>query len=399
MRLLHVICTTNPESGGPIESLLRFSEVLMRDGHAVSMVSLETEAEIAGRQYPFPVIGVGNGLGRYRYNPRLVSWLRENAGNFDAVILHGLWNYSSLGSWRALRDHPTPYFLFVHGMLDPWFRQQYPLKHVAKQMLWWLGEGSVLRDARAVLFTCEEERIRARNAFLGPSYREQVVLYGAAAPDGNPDDERSAFRAAFPALQGKRFLLYLSRIHLKKGCDLLIRAFAKNIANAPPDMDLVIAGPDQAGWVAELQRIAKRLGVARRIHWPGMLTGAVKWGAFRSADAFILPSHQENFGIVVAEAMACATPVLISDKVNIWREVTSAGAGIVEPDTQAGINSLIQRYLALTDEERSVMRKNAERAFAQFFDVEMAARSFMSTIESYLQQDAERNLCAQMSAR
>ena len=92
-----------------------------------------------------------------------------------------------------------------------------------------------------------------------------------------------------------------------------------------------MAGPDQVGWQADLMELAKRCGVENRVHWLGMLTGSLKWGAYRCADALILPSHQENFGIVVAEAMACGTPVLISDKVNIWREVLGAGAGLVAP--------------------------------------------------------------------
>src|SRR6185369_13539161 len=131
----------------------------------------------------------------------------------------------------------------------------------------------------------------------------------------------AAFFAAFPALKGRQFLLFLGRVHPKKGCDLLIRAFAKSLDKIAPDMDLVMAGPDQVNWVPELKALTKRLGVDNRVHWPGMLTGALKWGAFHSADALVLPSHQENFGIAVAEAMACCTPALISDKVNIWREV------------------------------------------------------------------------------
>lgn len=126
--------------------------------------------------------------------------------------------------------------------------------------------------------------------------------------------------------------------------------------------------------------LGDRLGVGHRIHWPGMLKGEAKWGAFRSAAALLLPSHQENFGVVVAEAMACATPVLISDKVNIWREVSSARAGFIEPDTLEGTRTLIAKFQAMTAEDRERMSKDAREGFLKHFDVQVTARAFVTAI-------------------
>jgi glycosyltransferase involved in cell wall biosynthesis len=380
MKLLHVIAGSDQESGGPIEALLRISEVLVRNGHEVATVTLEDEAEVAQRNFPFPLVGLGRGSRPYRYNRRLASWLREHARNFDVVVLHGLWNYSSFGSWRGLRRGETPYHIFAHGMLDPWFRQNYPLKHRVKQLFWTVAEGRVLRDARSVLFTCEEERMRARGVFKGHAYRERVVLFGTADPDGDPERQKCAFRSAFPRLEGRHFLLFLSRIHPKKGCDLLIEAFAGLASELPSNLDLVIAGPDQVGWVSELQMLAERLGIGARLHWPGMLRGDVKWGAIRSADALILPSHQENFGFVVAEAMACSTPVLVSNKVNIWREVEASGCGLVEPDSVDGTRNLIRRFLAQSATSLASMQRNSRSAFLTHFDIEVTANDFARAI-------------------
>jgi glycosyltransferase involved in cell wall biosynthesis len=382
IRVLQVIRSTDPESGGPVEALLRTSEVLVREGHAVEVVSLESEEDAASRGFPFPVVGLGSGTTRYGYNPRLGQWIRRNADRFDAAVLHGLWNYSSFGAWRGLRNQTLPYFIYSHGMMDPWFRQHYPLKHLAKTAYWWLIEGRVLRDADGVLFTCEEERVRARGAFYGHSYKERVLRFGTADPNGNRESETVAFFSAFPALKERRFLLFLSRIHPKKGCELLVQAFAEAAASVCPDLDLVVAGPDQVSWTPELRSQAHQLGIGNRVHWPGMLKGSVKWGAFRSADAMILPSHQENFGFVVAEAMACSTPVLISNKVNIWREVESSQAGLVEPDTLVGTRNLISRFLALSLEERAIMRKAARKGYLQHFDVEATAADLVQLIQS-----------------
>ena len=380
MKLLHVIAGTDPESGGPIEAVLRISEVLIRDGHQVAMLSLEDELEIAKRGFPFSVAGLGHGTRLYRYNAQLMPWLKENARNFDAVVLHGLWNYTSFGSWRALKKSSTPYFIFAHGMMDPWFREQYPLKHIAKQVFWTVAEGRVLRDAEAVFFTCQEERMRASNVFKGHRYKERVVRFGTADPDGDPEIQRNALISSLPDLQDRRFLLFLSRIHPKKGCDLMIKAFAELISDLPNDLDLVIAGPDQVGWVLELKSLARRLSIEKRVHWPGMLKGEAKWGAFRTAQAMLLPSHQENFGFVVAEAMACSTPVLISNKVNIWREVEASRAGLVQPDTLEGTRRLIQGFVALPASDRTRMSKNARAGFLKYFDVQVTARDFVSAI-------------------
>ncbi len=372
MRLLRIVRSTRPESGGPIEGLIRTSEILVREGHEVEVLALESEDIGAHDSFPFVVTRLGGGIGKYGYNHRLAPWIRHNARRFDAVVLHGLWNYSSVGSWRALRHMDVPYFVYTHGMMDPWFREAYPLKHLAKQVYWWLGEGRVLRDARAVFFTSEEERVRARNVFSGYSYNERVVLYGTADPAGNKDSEKAVFLNAFPQLKGRRFLLFLGRIHPKKGCDILLRAFAEMLGHLADDIDLVMAGPDQLGWVDKLQSLARDLGIDKRVHWTGMLKGELKWGGLRLAEAEILPSHQENFGIVVAEAMACSTPVLISNKVNIWREVETAGAGLVAPDTIEGTRALLRSFFERSEEDRTRMRTAARNAFLETFKIEAA---------------------------
>ena len=112
-----------------------------------------------------------------------------------------------------------------------------------------------------------------------------------------------------------------------------------------------------------------------------MLTGDAKWGAFRACEALILPSHQENFGIVVAEAMACARPVLISNKVNIWREVEKAGAGLVDEDTLEGARSLIQRFYELSGDGRQALGAAGRRLFLESLEIGGTARDMMRLFE------------------
>ncbi|HJP82190.1 MAG TPA: glycosyltransferase [Fimbriimonadaceae bacterium] len=379
MRILHVIHSADPKGGGPIEGVLQRGRRLLQMGHKIEIATLDTES-VENKEIPIHILGERKA--GYSRSPKLQNWLNAHAGDFDAVVVNGIWQFHGYAVWRALRGKSTPYFVFTHGMLDPWFKQAYPLKHIKKSIYWRLAESKVLRDAAAVLFTSEEEKLLARNAFRPYRITERVVQYGTAGPEGNPQELAAKFRTQFPQLADRPFLLYLSRIHPKKGVDLLLNAFAKH-ASVDPNLMLTIAGPDQVGWQAELERIAKERGIADRIVWTGMLTGDLKWGAYHASDAFVLPSHQENFGIVVAEALACGKPVLISNKVNIWREIEAAGAGYVASDDQQGTDELLSRWLATGEAERVAMGKRAVECFRSSFEIEGSARSLLEVIQEF----------------
>ncbi|MGC2252538.1 MAG: glycosyltransferase, partial [Acidobacteriaceae bacterium] len=226
----------------------------------------------------------------------------------------------------------------------------------------------VLRDANSILFTCDTEQRLAPQSFNTPPWNAAVVPYGAETPPGDPQQQVEAFYEACPGARERRFFLYLGRIHPKKGCDLLIDAFLA-IAAGAPDVDLVMAGPD-AGMRDGLEARVKAAHLTNRVHWPGLITGDAKWGAFHASETFVLPSHQENFGIAVAEALGCSRPVLISDQVNIWPEIHADGAGLVAPDTLDGTKQLLQRWLALSAEERGEMQRKAHACFESRYNLD-----------------------------
>jgi glycosyltransferase involved in cell wall biosynthesis len=147
-----------------------------------------------------------------------------------------------------------------------------------------------------------------------------------------------------------------------------------------------MAGPDQVGWQTDLQAQALRLGVADRITWCGMLTGDLKWAAYRAAEVFVLPSHQENFGVAVAEALAMGLPVLVSDQVNIWREIARDEAGLVAPDTRAGTVQLLRSWLGMSFEQRHSMAARAGRCFESHFQMQSAARRLHETMAPHVQR-------------
>ena len=321
-------------------------------------------------------------LGSYRYSALLRPWLRAHHRQYKSVVVHGLWQYHGLAVHSELHGTMTPYFVYTHGMLDPWFKRQFPLKHLKKCLYWPWGEYRVLRDARAVLFTCEEERLLARQSFTRYQAREAVVSFGSPGPgDADAAVQREAFLQQFPQLHGKRVLLFLGRVHPKKACDLVVSAYAA-LAHTDPQLQLVVAGPDPDGLEPQLRALATGLA-SDRITFTGLLYEQMKWGALRAAEVLLLPSHQENFGIAVVEALACAVPVLISDKVNIWREIAADGAGLVAPDTLAGTTQTLTHWLALTAAQRAAMAQQAQQCFVQRFHMDAAAAKLQQVLDAH----------------
>ncbi len=275
MRILHIVGTINPAAGGPTEAirmLIRYAP----QGYTAELATLDDPQAPFLRDLPFPVHPLG-GPQKSWYSPRFLPWLRANRHRFDGVIVHGLWEYTGLGAMLAFAGR-VPYLVFAHGMLDPWFKRTYPAKHAKKWLYWLLAEYWVLRCAFRVLFTTGVERDLAAQSFWLHRWRSLVVPLGSERPPADRETLLAAFHRRCPDLVGKRFLLFLGRIHPKKGCDLLTKAFVE-LAPSHPDLHLVMAGPDPSDWRAALDAPIAQAGFTARVHWPGMLQGEAKWGA------------------------------------------------------------------------------------------------------------------------
>lgn len=380
MRLLHVVHTLNPDRGGPSESVRMFVRVHQRAGNEVEVATLDGPSD--GQQkdayqslLTCEVHACGPGRSVYGYAPRLAEWLRSNRQRFDGVIVNGVWQYHGVAVREAFSGR-KPYVVFAHGMLDPYFNRFF-LKHLKKLVYWTLQEHRNLNAAESVCFTSEEEKRIAGAGFPFRHFRRTIIPYGTMGPTGDPEDLKNEFYARWPDLRGKNYLLYLGRIHPKKGCDLLIEAFARE---ARRDLYLVMAGPDETGWGADLRAQAARLGITDRITWTGALRGPLKWGAFYGSQAFILPSHQENFGIAVADALACGVIPLISDKVNIARDIAKDGAGWMEPDTLEGTARLIAGFQCASPEELKIRRRRALDCYQSRYALNDAAETLYSAL-------------------
>ena len=360
------------------------------------VVCLDEPTELAD---PFPIHQIGRGRGPWRYSSKLRPWLDENLDRFDAVIVHALWLYHSsavaktIAQRRRVGAHCPKLLVMPHGMLDPWF-QRAPsrrLKAARNWAYWKCIESRVVSEADAMLFTCQRELELAREPFRPYHPKLEVNAgYGVAEPPANASDLKQHFWAQLPELDQRPFLLYLSRIHPKKGIENLLRAYGslKQNDSSSEIPALVIAGPLDSDYADRMQSLAKQLGVfgssetndQPAVYFAGMLQGESKWGAFYACDAFVLPSHQENFGIAVVEALACGKPVMISDQINIYKEIEHAGAALIEPDTLEGTRRLLTEWIERSDEDRQTMSLAAATCYQMHFRPESAAKRLVETI-------------------
>ena len=210
LRILQVITTLNPASGGPVTAAQSLSNGLQKLGQYCEVVTLDSAHDPGVDDFQGIVHPLGPSLGKYHYNRRLVPWLKLNARRFDAVLVHGMWVYPSFATWLASRSVSFPYFVYAHGMLDPWFKYRYPLKHLKKWLYWPWVDYRVLRDAIAVFYTNEEEKRLASKSFWLYKAKEAVVNCLVSSPEGDAEAQRLDFLDAFPSLKGKQVILFMS---------------------------------------------------------------------------------------------------------------------------------------------------------------------------------------------
>lgn len=390
LRILHALATVNPTYGGPLEGVLQISKINQEHGHQAEILSLDGPEDPWVVKSILKVHALGPGFSAYGYCPKLVNWLREHHCEYDVVIINGIWAYNTFGVWRALRGTKTPYYVYTHGMLDPWFKYRYPWKHAKKWLFWPWSVFPVLRDAKGVFFTCEEERLLARKSFWLYDCNEIVVNYGTPGVPDPTKDYAAVFLDKFPDLKPYRRFIFLGRVHSKKGPDIILRSLACMRDNGLWDsskMKLILAGPADGPYAEKLKVMARELKIEDDIIWTGMLLGDDKWGALQSAEAFLLPSHQENFGIAVAESLSVGVPVLISRSVNIWNDIISDGAGLADEDSVEGCVRQWSAWLKLSAVKKAEMSIRAKRCFEDRYTSRRAAVSMLSNVYQIMRSE------------
>jgi glycosyltransferase involved in cell wall biosynthesis len=379
LRILQIVPTYYPavRYGGPIKSVHGLSKALVRRGHSVEVYTSSMDGpsdldvplfkavcvdDVLVHYFPVPL------LRRLCWCPSLRAQLRANLGNFDVVHLQSVFLWPTFAGAREAKSSGVPYIMSPRGMLghEVIRRKNQWIKQAWIQMI----ERKSLRNAKAIHITAEVEGQELSRLGLDLSHLS-CIPNGLDTPTNYPELSQR-LSAALP----KRYALFLSRINWKKGLDRLLRSWV-----SVPDLPLVIAGNDEEQYQPLLERMASDLGIEQRVHFIGPIDDDSKWALYRNASLFVLPSYSENFGNVVAEAMAMECPVLITEAVGLAPFVKQFNAGLVVKGEEQEIAAAV-KILMDNSELRMSMGINGKTAVASHLSWDAVAESMEVTYRS-----------------
>ena len=368
MRLVHVVSSLSAEAGGVARAVMDSAQALVRDG--VDQVEVVT---YGGGTYDFPwgnspPAGLKVTLAKregseHLANASMKREIRAAVGQADVLHLHGMWEPLTDFAAKAAKRGGVPYVCSIHGMLDPWSMEQRWFK---KWLYHAVVEKKRLEGAAALHFTAAAE-MRGSSRWIPEGVRLVVVPYivdlggyrnlpsrvNDAARETNARE-----RWGIPADARVRFL-FLSRIHEKKGLDVLIDAMAQ-----VPEAHLIVAGAGDAPYVEAMRQRARDRDLGARAHFVGLVRGAEKVALYRRAEVMPIPTSQENFGLVFVESLACETPVILTEDVDIFEEVVQAGGGAVVRREAQDVAQKIRAFLAKPEVSRKMGEAGRKWVFA-----------------------------------
>jgi glycosyltransferase involved in cell wall biosynthesis len=378
MHIAMTIGDMDPHTGGPPQVVAGSAAALARRGHRVSVFTRETPS--VSRAFDEQFDGLSVELLRFPVDApaalarssAMKQAFAAQCGSIDVLHAHGIWEGHLAQLAQVMRSAGKPVVVSSHGMLDSWSMRQSAWK---KQLVLALGgTGSMLSKADAVVFGTEEESAEGRKVV--PNARHVIVPNGIdSATIARITDslDPSALLARLPVIATwRRTILYFSRIHPKKGLDLLVDAFALHKDQLDGVGLLVVGIPQDAGYLAAIERTIAENDLSGHIAITTDLTGPDAKIAFAVADVFALPSHQEGFSMAIVEAMAAGKPLLITDKCHM-AEVADWQAGVVVPDTAPGIAQGLEQVISLDDDALAQMGRNGRKVAVDCYDWAMIA--------------------------
>ncbi len=367
----------HPAQGGLSAVIPQLSaELSQRHGLQIELAAFD-EAEPTELVPVLPVTRWPAGRLAWLTGTELRERFRALLAEADGVHVHGLWSAHAAISARAARGLGKPYVVSAHGMLEPWALAH---KGWKKRLYSALVEKTTLDHAACLhALTLDEADDYRRFGCRAPV---AVVPNAVQLPE---TIQRDLFLDMFPALRGKRILLFLGRLHPKKGVDLLLRAWAA-LAGEFSDAVLVLAGPDSENTRGSLEAIARENDIEGRVVFTGMLDSAMKWSALAAAACFLLPSHSEGQSIAILEALGMGLPVIVSDRCHM-PEVRQAAAGWeITPDL-AALTLGLKQFLSASATANMEMGKRGRQLVAEKFSWPVVARQ-MAELYAWVQGGA-----------
>jgi glycosyltransferase involved in cell wall biosynthesis len=339
--IVHTIATLSRQAAGVFSFVNVLAKCQKEQGFEVVVLGLRDAGGLLDRDLWRPVKTVlvdTAGPGFFPIAHRFGTSLEQIKP--DLVHCHGLWTFHGLAVPAFCRRNRIPYLVSPHGMLEPWAWRHHAWK---KRPIWWAWEKRFLTRAAVLHATADQEAANLRHLDLPNPI--VVVPVGVDLPPISP--------ARNPGASERRTLLFLSRIHPKKGLLNLVEAWRQL---HPKGWRVVIAGPDEDGHRAVVEKAIRMAGLDADFNFVGPVNGVEKWTLLQSADLFALPTYSENFGVVIAEALACGVPV-ITTKGTPWNELLAHRCGWWVDAGAEPLATAMREAIALTDEQRREMGK------------------------------------------
>jgi len=363
-KILRIISSLDPSFGGPAKAIIDSTLELKSRGIDVEIVTNDCQNEIFYKKKNIKIHNVGSFFFTKNFNLKLFFWLLKNRYNYTDFLVHGIWELNTLIARLLLKKK---YYVFLHGMLDPYFVNE-PLKLIKKKIYWFLIEKQNLLKAKAVLLTSSNEKKLLSNTYVDTNrIKKKIINYGILKPNINFKKSKNVFLNKFKNLKDKNFFIFIGRFHKKKGCEKIID-LAKHFKNLKKNNIILMCGP-KSSYKNYLKELSKRYLLNDYIHWTGFLNGDLKWGALSCAKAMLLPSHGENFGVSVTESLLCGTPVIITNKVNIYNYILNDNAGFISDDTSISFINAVDKFDRLKNRQIKTLNLNAKKCFDKNFNL------------------------------
>lgn len=363
-KVLSIIDSLNPKDGGPSHSLfdIALSNKQNNIQHDILYIGKKQKInDLSG----IKIIALNNSIFKYGISLRLIFWLYQNKNNYNLFIIHGLWQFITLLSRIII---PNKYLVFTHGMLDPYFKSE-KFKSFKKKIYWNIFEKKNLLKAKFVLLNSIKEKKQINNTFVKTNgIKFKLINYGIYPKDINFKKSKLKFYSKFKFLKNYKLIVYIGRIHPKKGLDILIDAFEK-IDNKR--YILLIAGDINNKYAKALIQKVKNKNNSKKIIFANFLKGEIKWGAISNAASTILPSHGENFGVSIAESLLAGTPVICSNKVGTSKQIKESNAGIIVKNNKLSLYQGIMKFINLSQKQKEKLSKNSITCFNKNFNIKI----------------------------
>ncbi len=367
IKILRLITSLDPKYGGPRNGILSSNNQLIKNGFKVDMATCDKK-KINNKEYKdTKVINFKSYIGqKYRFSLQLLLWIYKKRKEYDFFIIHGIWQFNSLVARLLLTN--KKYFVFTHGQLDPFFSLNF-YKMIKKNFYWYLIEKKNLLNSAGIILTTKGELNNLKKTYVNTNKIKKIVIkYGILKSKLNNQKCKNIFRSQFPLLNNQRFYLFLGRYDTKKGCEIIINSVIKIRKNFKSK--ILFAGPtEDALYLKSLKKLVEKNNLENIILFSDAIYGDLKWGAILSSRASILPSHGENFGISVAESLSQSKPVIISNKVNIFKTIDKYKAGLIASNTLLSFSKKLLQFEKLGTNEFTKMSNNASKCFEDNFDI------------------------------